>query len=58
MPNISVIVVSIELFECQFITVCNMFILIKCIVYDEINQYQTNYFCVSLLSLDLGHLDQ
>ena len=28
------------LFECQFITVCNMFILIKCIVYVEINQYQ------------------
>ena len=26
--------------ECQFITVCNMFILIKCIVCVEINQYQ------------------
>ena len=29
-----------NLFECQFITVCNMFILIKCIVCVEINQYQ------------------
>ena len=31
---------SMSLFEYQFITVRNMFILIKCIVYDEINQYQ------------------
>ena len=43
------------LFECQFITVCNMFILIKCIVCDEINQYQTNYivFHFSLWILDI-----
>ena len=41
------------LFECQFITVCNMFILIKCIVYVEINQYQFDHLVLQSLLIGL-----
>ena len=46
-----------SVFVCQFTFVCNMFILIKCIVYDEINQYQFNHLVLqsSLTGLLIGH---